>query len=100
MKKVFRIMLTAIMMVAFSTGVSAQGDQAQDNKKKCRSQMAEAQAKQIAHELALDDATKQKFIETFCAYQQEVWALGPRQKAEPTNDEEAEQAILFGSRKA
>ena len=55
MKKVFRIMLTAIMMVAFSTAVSAQGDQ--------------AQAKQIAHELALDDATKQKFIETFCAYQ-------------------------------
>ena len=97
MKKIFRIMLTAIMMVAFSTAVSAQGDQAQDNKKKCRSQMAEAQAKQIAHELALDDATKQKFIETFCAYQKDVWALcpnkGKHQKKTEMTDAETEQAI-------
>ena len=90
-------MLTTIMMVAFSTAVSAQGDQTQD-KKKCRIQMAEAQAKQIAHELALDDATKQKFIETFCDYQKEVWALCPqgnKQKKVDMTDAEVEKDIKY-----
>ena len=42
--------------------------------------------------ISYDTGTK-KFVETFCAYQQEMWALGPKHKDEPTNDEEAEQAI-------
>ena len=71
MKKVFSILLTAIMMVAFSTAVSAQENNGQQQNKKqhrSREQMAEMQAKHIARQLALDDATSQKFIETFGAY--------------------------------
>ena len=40
----------------------------------------------IAKELALDDATSQKFVETFCEYQKEVWALSPRAKRPEMKD--------------
>jgi Skp family chaperone for outer membrane proteins len=100
MMKVFRTMLTVIMMVALSTAVSAQDNNAQQHNKKqrmSREQMAEMQAKHIARELALDDATSQKFKETFCAYQKEVWALcpnkGKHQKKTEMTDAETEQAI-------
>ena len=101
MKKVFSILLTAIMMVAFSTAVSAQENNGQQQNKKqhrSREQMAEMQAKHIASQLALDDATSQKFIETFSAYQKEVWTLRPqgkqhgKKKSEMT-DAEVEKSI-------
>ena len=101
MKKVFRILLTTVMMVAFSVGVSAQEANAQKPSKKqrmSREQMAEMQAKHIARQLALDDATSQKFTETFSAYQKEVWALRPqgkqhgKKKADMT-DAEVEKSI-------
>ena len=72
MRKVLRLTLTAVMTVVFSVAASAQDNSAaQANKKQrmSREQMAEAQAKHIARELALDDATSQKFVETFSAYQ-------------------------------
>ena len=99
MKKVFRLMLIA--MIAFSTAVSAQENNTQHPTKKqrmSREQMAEMQAKHISRQLALDEATSQKFIETFCAYQKELWALRPhgkgmqKSRAEMT-DAEAEKAI-------
>ena len=104
-------MLTAIMMVAFSTAASAQENKAQQPKAKenkaqqpskkqrmSREQMAEKQARHIARQLALDDATSQKFIETFSAYQKEVWALRPQgkrkhQKNSEMTDAEAEKVI-------
>ena len=88
MKKLFNIALTAIMMVAFSTAVQAQDNQVQNHEKQrmSREQLAEAQAKHIAKELALDDATSQKFVETFCEYQKEVWALSPRAKRPEMKD--------------
>ena len=64
MNKVFRIMLTTVMMVAFSTAVIAQEKNAQT--RVSREQMAEMQAKHISRQLALDDATSEKFIETYC----------------------------------
>jgi Spy/CpxP family protein refolding chaperone len=89
------------MTVVFSVAASAQDNSAaQANKKQrmSREQMAEAQAKHIARELALDDATSQKFVETFSAYQKEVWTLSPkgkgmRQKKDNLSDAEAEKAI-------
>ena len=99
MKKVFSILLTAIMMVVFSTAVSAQDNNGQPGKKQRRSreQMAEMQAKHIARQLALDDATSQKFTETFSAYQKEVWALRPQgkqqKKKSDMTDAEVEKAI-------
>lgn len=101
MKKVFRLLLTTIMMVAFSTTISAQENNGQTPSKRqrvSREQMAEMQAKHIARQLALDDAASQKFIETFCAYQKDVWALRPhgrgvRQNRSEMTDAEAEKAI-------
>ena len=100
MKKVFRILLTTVMMVAFSVAVSAQENNEQKPNKRqrmSREQMAEMQAKHISRQLALDDATSQKFIETFSAYQKELWALRPhgkekKNRAEMT-DAEVEKAI-------
>ena len=89
MKNLLKINLMALLMLAFCTIGTAQ-DQPQ---RLSREQLAEKQARHIAHELAFDDATTQQFIETYCAYQQEVWALGPRPQNEPGNDEETEQAI-------
>ena len=101
MKKVFRILLTTVMMVTFSIAVSAQENNEQKPNKRqrmSREQMAEMQAKHISRQLALDDATSQKFIETFSAYQKEVWALRPQGKEMRKNraemtDAEAEKAI-------
>ena len=89
MKNVLKINLMTALMLTFCIMATAQDPQ----QRMSREQLAEKQAKHIAHELAFDEATTQQFIETYCAYQQEVWALGPRPKAEPANDEEAEQAI-------
>lgn len=89
MKNLLKINLMSVLVLVCCTIGTAQ------DKQQCmsREQLAEKQAKHIAHELAFDETITQKFVETFCAYQQEMWALGPKHKAEPTNDEEAEQAI-------
>ena len=58
--------------------------------------LAEKQGKYIAHELAFDEQTTQKFLATWLDYQKEVWALGPRLKKhdkDSQTDAEAEQAI-------
>ncbi len=89
MKDLLKINLMALLVLVFCT-IGAAQDQPQ---RLSREQLAEKQARHIAHELAFDDATTQQFIETFCAYQREVWALGPKRQNEPGNDEEAEQAI-------
>lgn len=89
MKNLLKINLMAILVLVFCTMGTAQDKQ----QRMSREQLAEKQAKHIALELSFDEATTQQFVETFCAYQQEIWALGPQHKDEPTNDEEAEQAI-------
>ena len=94
MKK-FRIALYAIMMALCTTAVQAQNNGDSSRQRMTREQLAEAQAKHISHELALDDATSTKFIDTYLDYQKEVWALGPRLKRsqQAETDAEAEQAI-------
>ena len=89
MKNLLKINLMAALVLAFCFMGTAQDRQ----QRMSREQLAEKQAKHIAQELAFDEATTQQFIETFSAYQQEMWALGPKHKDEPTTDEEAEQAI-------
>ncbi|MBR5082170.1 MAG: hypothetical protein IKX35_07005 [Bacteroidales bacterium] len=89
MKSLMKINLVALMVIAFCTIGMAQNEKQRMN----REQLAEKQAKHIAQELSFDEATTQRFIETYCACQQEVWALGPRQKAETVTEEEAEQVI-------
>ena len=89
MKSLMKINLVALMVIAFCTIGMAQNEK----QRMSREQLAEKQAKHIAQELSFDEATTQHFIETYCACQQEVWALGPRQKAETVTEEEAEQVI-------
>lgn len=95
MKKLFKIFLFAmIFMVGGSMAFAQNG-----NKKKARmnrEELAIKQAKYITTEMALDDATAAKFEETYCSYQREVWALGPRggknakQSGEPTMEQRLE----------
>ena len=95
MKRVFSLALCAIMMAVCSANVQAQ-DEPSKKQRKSREEIAEAQARHIAHELAFDDATAQKFIATYSEYQKEMWALGPKEHREPKGemtDAEAEQAI-------
>lgn len=77
MKRIISYMLMLVAFVAFSTPTFAQNNTKQ---RKTREQMVEAQAQHIAKTMAFDDATSARFIKTFCEYQKEVWALGPRQR--------------------
>lgn len=104
MKKTFFITLLALMM---SAGCNTAMAQQQDNEKQrteraklrtdkerqrmTREQLAERQARYIAHSIALDEETTEKYVRTFCEYQKEVWALrsdrkGKRQAEMSEND--------------
>ena len=92
MNKMISMMVIAIAMLFSSINMSAQSNNQQ---RLSREELAEKQARPIAHELALDDATTQKYVATYCAYQKEVWALGPRVKRHSSanaTEAEAEQA--------
>ena len=89
MKNLMKINMVALMVFVFCTIGMAQNEKQRMN----REQLAEKQAMHIAQELSFDDATTQRFIEIYCACQQEVWALGPRPEIESATEEEAEQAI-------
>lgn len=75
MKQLLQIILIAIMVVASGTAAMAQADSEQ---RLSREELATRQAQYIARELALDEPTTNKYVETYCQYQREVWALGPR----------------------
>lgn len=91
MKNIIRLLLLAVALTAFSGTVSAQS-----NKQRItREQLAEVQAKHIAKEMAMDKATSQRFIKTFCQFQRDIWALGPRPKQSHSQmtEEETGQAL-------
>lgn len=75
MKQLFRAILIAIMIVASGATAVAQNNSGQ---RLSREELATKQAQYIAHELALDESTTNKYVETYCQYQREVWALGSR----------------------
>ena len=91
MKNIIRLLLLAVALTAFSGAVSAQNSK----QRLTREQLAEVQAKHIAKEMAMDDATSQRFIDTFCKFQQEIWSLGPRPKQlhNQMTEEETEQVL-------
>ena len=91
MKNIIRLLLLAVALTAFSGTVSAQSNK----QRLTREQLAEVQAKHIAKEMAMDEATSQRFIETFCQFQRDIWALGPRPKQPHSQmtDEETEQVL-------
>lgn len=91
MKNIIRLLLLAVALTAFSGTVSAQSNK----QRLTREQLAEVQAKHIAKEMAMDKATSQRFIKTFCQFQRDIWALGPRPKQpqSPMTEEETGQAL-------
>lgn len=91
MKTILRTLLVAIIVMMCATAAMAQ---ANDGKRLSREELAVNQAKYIAHELALDEATTNKYVETYCAYQKEVWALGPRKDLNVEQRLERSQKVL------
>ena len=106
MKGIIRLLLLVVALTTFCGTISAQTGK----QRLTREQLAEVQAKHIAKEMAMDDATSQRFIakemamddatsqrfiDTFCQFQRDIWALGPRPKRShrQMTDEETEQAL-------
>lgn len=91
MKRILSLLLLVAALATLSTPASAQNKR----QRMTREQFAETQAQYIADNLALDDATAQKFIETYCDSQKEIWALGPRpgRQRGTATDEQTEQAL-------
>ena len=91
MKCITRLLLLVVSLTVFSSTISAQGSK----QRLSRKQLAEVQAKHIAKEMAMNDTTSRRFIKTFCQFQQEIWALGPRPKQSHSQmtDEETGQAL-------
>ena len=93
MKNIIRIAVIILMMTLGGLSAVAQNNQRQ---RLTREQFAEAQANYIANQLALDDATTNKFVNTYCDFQKELWAIGPRMKQSrkgATTDAQAQQSI-------
>ena len=83
------------MAVLLLTAIGGTASAQSSRQRLSREQLAEVQARHIADKMAMDDTTSQHFIETFCQFQREIWALGPRPKHlnDQMTDEETEQAL-------
>lgn len=93
MKKIIRTLLLAVMMTACCVTTNAQD---KGKQRISREQLAETQARHIAQQLAFDDETTAKFVDTYSRCQKEVWSLAPRKrvgKGASKNDRETEEAI-------
>ena len=64
MKGIIRLLLLVVALTTFCGTISAQTGK----QRLTREQLAEVQAKHIAKEMAMDDATSQRFIDTFCQF--------------------------------
>ncbi len=107
MKYIIRTFVIAIIMIAScATTFAQQNTQQRPNQKRhiSREQLAEVQAKHIAGELAFSDAITDKFVKTYCNYQKEIWALGPRQRpnkqalSEQENEERIKQRFAMSEK--
>ncbi len=93
MEKIIRTLLLAVMMTACCVTTNAQD---KGKQRISREQLAETQARHIAQQLAFDDETTAKFVDTYSRCQKEVWSLAPRKrvgKGASKNDRETEKAI-------
>lgn len=93
MEKIIRTLLLAVMMTACCVTTNAQD---KGKQRISREQLAEIQARHIAQQLAFDDETTAKFVDTYSRCQKEVWSLAPRKrvgKGASKTDRETEEAI-------
>lgn len=91
MRYIIKLLLVVVAAMAICGPLSAQNDRHRIS----REQLAEVQAKHIAEEAGMDEATTKRFVETYCQYQQEIWAIGPRYKRQERSlsDEESEEIL-------
>ena len=91
MRYIIKLLLVVVAAMAICGPLSAQNDRHRIS----REQLAEVQAKHIAEEAGMDEATTKRFVETYCQYQQEIWAIGPRYKRQgrSLSDEESEEIL-------
>jgi hypothetical protein len=76
MKSIWNVFLLAVIIVTSCGAIHGQNNN--NRQRISREQLAGIQAKEIAEEMAMDDATRQKFIDTYDRYQKEIWALSPK----------------------
>ena len=86
-------LVALLMMSTLYSNVYAQDNERRQPSQKERlspEQLTEQRANRMANELALDDATAQRFVETYCRYQAERRALNPEraEKREGVKKEE------------
>lgn len=91
MRYIIKLLLVVVAAMAICGPLSAQNDRHRIS----REQLAEIQAKHIAEEAGMDEATTKRFVETYCQYQQEIWTIGPRYKRQgrSLSDEESEEIL-------
>lgn len=93
MTRIIKTLLMAVVMVVSCATTFAQQPNSQHPNRQqriSREQLAEIEAKHIAQELAFSDAVTEKFVTTYCNYQKEIWALGPRQRPNKQGQSEKE----------
>ncbi len=86
------LLMAAIMVMSYATTFAQQPNSQHPNRQQriSREQLAEIEAKYIAQELAFSDVVTEKFVTTYCNYQKEIWALGPRQRPNKQGQSEKE----------
>lgn len=77
MRYLYIIMITLCLTLTGSVTSQAQ-QHSRSERTITREELAEKQARYIAHTIALDTKTTERFVKTYGDYQKEIWALGPR----------------------
>ncbi len=76
------------------------GNENPEDRQAKREAFTKMQAQEIARELAFDEATTAKFIDTYLACQKEIWAIGPGKKPLPGKDNSLTEAEAKEANKA
>ena len=92
-RSIIKALFLTVIMAAFCGTAYAQKS---DKQRMSREQLAEVQARHIAQQLAFDDETTAKFVDTYSRCQKEIWTLAPLKKGvrgAAKTDIETEEAI-------
>lgn len=92
MKSLFQDILIAIIIMV--SGTTAMAQTVNRHKQLSREDLAVKQAQYIAQELALDEATSDKYVDTYCQYQRELWNIGPHKSLTTEQRFDRSQQIL------
>lgn len=98
MKNILRIIALAIVVMASHAAFAQEGGKPESAKDQrlSREELAVDQAKRIAKDLKFKDNVADRFVETFCNCQKEIWVLEPRPMADKKKEmtEEETRAML------